>query len=141
MTSSSSPAAGFSQLYIHLLATHTYYKQTVFCIYYKSVCWSRRVELLLGNFYYLYARTVRLLCTRTRIHPRHPHCWQAVHAPTWCSYRIVSQYHVLPLLFLSRLQQFIGSQKHSNNHPRERDSVRQRRRDKGESPQSHLTVM
>lgn len=89
MTSSSSPAAGFSQLYIHLLATHTYYKQTVFCIYYKSVCWSRRVELLLGNFYYLYARTVRLLCTRTRIHPRHPHCWQAAHASTRLGVRIV----------------------------------------------------
>lgn len=104
MTSSpSSPpsaAAGLaSSIVVYILYTCacTHNKQTVFFSYYKSVCWSRRVELLLGNFYYLYARTVRLLC----IHPS-SNCWQAAHAS------IVVAYLVLPL-FLSRSQQFIGS--------------------------------
>lgn len=80
MTSSpSSPpsaAAGLaSSIVVYILYTCacTHNKQTVFFSYYKSVCWSRRVELLLGNFYYLYARTVRFLC----IHPS-SNCWQAL---------------------------------------------------------------
>lgn len=113
MTSSpSSPpsaAAGLaSSIVVYILYTCacTHNKQTVFFSYYKSVCWSRRVELLLGNFYYLYARTVRLLC----IHPS-SNCWQAAHA-------------VVPRLtsFSFPFTTIYWQPQHSNNHPRERDS-------------------
>lgn len=102
----------FSQLYMYILYTCacTHNKQTV--LYYKSVCWSRRVELLLGNFYYLYARTVRLLC----IHPRPSNCWQAAHAV------------IVGTSFSFTFTTIYWQPKHSNNHRRERDRDRERGR-------------